>query len=290
MLAIGDSEILRVIETEQPEFEPTRFYPDCTWEMLEPHRGWLEPRFLDPATRKLVFAIQSYVVRTPQHTILIDSCVGEHKERSYSPDWHMRSGTRYLAGLAAAGIAPEEVDVVMCTHLHPDHVGWNTQLVDGRWVPTFARARYVFAATEYDFWRAKSAKDPRKYDDGAFADSVLPVVEAGRADIVADDHAVDDRLRIEPAPGHTPGHSCIRLASPGGEALFTGDMMHSVLQLTFPDLASAACFDKPLAAATRRAFLDSVCDRDVLVLPGHFPSPSAGRVVADGDTFAWRYA
>lgn len=286
---LGDVSVTRVLETEGPEFDPTAFYPDCNWAHLEPHRAWLEPRFLDPASRKLKLAIQSYIVRTPHHTVLVDSCVGEHKERRYSADWNMRSGTAYLANLAAAGFQPNDIDFVMCTHLHPDHVGWNTRMIDGRWVPTFPKAHYLFAHDEFTFWQAKSAKDPRKYDDGAFADSVLPIIEAGAEQIVDHDHAVDDALWIEPSPGHTPGHVSVRLGSDGADAVISGDLMHSVLQITFPDWSSGACFDKDLSRTTRRAFLDRYCESGTVVMPAHFPSPSFGHIDRDRDSYRWRY-
>jgi glyoxylase-like metal-dependent hydrolase (beta-lactamase superfamily II) len=286
---LGDLSITRVLETEGPEFDPTVFYPDCTWDHIEPHRAWLEPHFLDPTSRKLNLAIQSFVVSTPRHTILVDSCVGEHKERRYDPGWNLRTGTAYLANLAAAGFQPEDIDFVLCTHLHPDHVGWNTQLIDGNWIPTFPNARYLFAHDEYTFWQAKSAKDPRKYDDGAFADSVLPIVEAGRAQVVDHDHAVDDTVWIEPSPGHTPGHVSIRLASSGAEAVMSGDLMHTVLQIAFPDWSSGACFDKDLSRRTRRAFLDRYCESGTVVMPAHFPSPTFGHIERNEEAFGWRY-
>lgn len=286
-IVLGDVAVDRIVESDGPMFDPFRFYPDCTPEALDAHRDWLEPRFVDPATGWLNMVMQSFLVRTPHLTVLVDSCVGNHKERRVRPAWNMRDDGTWLANLAAAGVAPEDVDYVLCTHLHPDHVGWNTRLANGRWVPTFPNARYLFALEEYAFWEGKSAKDARKYDDGAFADSVLPVVEAGRHELVADDHALGDHIRLEPSPGHTPGHVSIRLASRGREAVLSGDLMHTVLQCVYPDWSSAACFDKAQSRATRRAFLERHCDTDALVVPAHFPAPTAGRVVRAGD--AWRF-
>ncbi len=287
--ALGDLAINRVIEVEGPELDPFTFFPDCTEAALAAHRDWLVPRFFDPIAKKLILAVQSYLVRSPQHTILIDTCIGEHKERGFSEAWHMRSNSAYLANLAAAGCAPEDIDFVLCTHLHPDHVGWNTRLIDGRWVPTFANAKYVFARDEWSFWQAKSAKDPRKYDDGAYADSVLPVVEANQAVIVDRDHALDDTVWLEPSPGHTPGHTSVRLSSGGQDAVMSGDLLHSILQCTFPDWSSFVCFNKDQARATRRAFLERYCETDVLVLPAHFPSPSLGHIIGASDSFGFRY-
>lgn len=287
---LGDISLARVLESEGPEFPPTYLLPDATAEKLSPHLNWLQPRVLDPATGKLVLAIQSYVVRTRHHNILIDTCVGEHKERTYDKSWNMRSGTRYLADLAALGLAPEDIDFVMCTHLHPDHVGWNTQLVDGRWVPTFPKARYVFSRVEWEFWQPKARRDNRKFGDGAIGDSVLPIVEAGRAVMVASDHSLDDEVWLEPSPGHTPGHVSVRLASRGEEAVMSGDLIHSPIQCAEPDWCSAACFDKEQARRTRRDFLEACVDSGRLVLTAHFPSPSIGWVERQGAAYRFRYA
>ena len=183
---VGGIEWHRIVESEEPDFEIFFLLPDATEETLAPHRDWLEPRFLDPASNKVVMAMQSYVLRTRHRTILVDSCVGNDKERRFHPPWARRSSSRYLDNLAAIGLAPEDIDFVMCTHLHADHVGWNTRLAGGRWVPTFANARYLFARTEYEHW-IEINKGGKKYSDGCIDDSVLPVVEAGQAELVADD-------------------------------------------------------------------------------------------------------
>ena len=153
-------------------------------------------------TDTLILCFQSYVVRTPHHTILIDSCIGNDKPRPLRPKWNMKTDDTYMSGLKAAGVSVEDIDFVMCTHLHVDHVGWNTRMEGGRWVPTFPKARYIFGKTEFDYWSEQNAKAQVP----PFGDSVLPVVEAKRADIVGDDFAVGDHLRILPTPGHTPGH------------------------------------------------------------------------------------
>ncbi|PPR18494.1 MAG: hypothetical protein CFH37_00454 [Alphaproteobacteria bacterium MarineAlpha9_Bin7] len=287
---IGNIEITRIIELEGPDFAPFEFFPDCTPEMLEPHLDWLQPRFLDPTNGKLVFAIQSYLLRTNHHTILIDSCVGEDKERARFPTWNLRKNTNYLAKLARAGTSPESIDYVLCTHLHADHVGWNTRLINGQWVPTFPNARYLFARDEQEFWQSKFAKDPHKYDDGCYQDSVLPVMDSGQALIVDQDHVLDDQIWLEPSPGHTPGHVSIRARSGDSEAVFSGDLMHSVLQCVYPELVSRACFDKPLARQTRLDFLERYCDRPVQVMTAHFPSPSSGHIHRHGgDGYRFEY-
>ena len=285
---VGGIEWRRIVESEEPDFDVHFLLPDATDEALAPHRAWLEPRFLDPATDKVVMAMQSYVLRTRRRTILVDTCVGNHKERRFHPPWAHRTQTRYLDNLAAIGLAPEDIDFVMCTHLHADHVGWNTRLLDGRWVPTFPNARYLFARTEYEHWIAVN-EGGKKYSDGCIDDSVLPVVEAGQAEVVADDYAFDDEISFALAPGHTPGHVAIALASQGARAVLSGDICHTPLQCREPGWSAVGCSDREQSAATRRAFLERHCDTDTLVMTAHFPSPSVGFVRARGDAFDWVY-
>ena len=287
---VGNIEISRIIETEGPDWAPLDFFPDCTQDMLRSQMSWLQPRFLDPASGKLIFTTQSYLLQTKHHNILIDACVGENKERAYSPSWHLRENTDYLEKLAATGLSTDSIDYVLCTHLHPDHVGWNTKLVDGRWIPTFKNAKYVFARTEYEFWKAKSAKHPTKYDDGCYQDSVLPVEEAGQAEVVANTHGLTDEIILEPSPGHTPGHTSIKIQSKGSHAIFSGDLIHSVLQCVYPELVSRACFDKELARQTRKTFLQAACESGTQVFTAHFPSPSAGHIKSAGDSYRFVYS
>ncbi len=245
--------------------------PGSTAEAIGRHRDWLQP-FWDDRTDDLGSRIGTYVVRTPRSTVLIDTGVGNDKPRDGAPLWHRRRGT-YLDDLAAAGVTPEQVDFVLCTHLHVDHVGWNTRLVNGRWVPTFPRARYVIAGEDWEFWRHEK--------DECIADSVVPVVEAGQAVLVQSDYAVDPWLGFEPSPGHTPGHVCVRLKTAAGEVVFCGDLMHRTVQVAEPQWSSRFCYDPGQAARTRRAFVERHADSGVLVLAAHFPRP--GYVVRAGD-------
>ena len=278
---LGDLEIHRVIEQEGPIFDPLDFFPALTAETLEANRAWLEPEAIDPATGKLRLCIQSYVVRTPHHTILVDSCVGNHKPRPGRPFWDMKSDDTWERNLAAAGVAVQDIDYVMCTHMHVDHVGWNTRLEDGRWVPTFPRARYVFAAAELAHWEAEHAKAPNP----VLEDSVLPIVAAGRAELVATDAALGDHVRLVPTPGHTPGHFAVEFGKGETVAVLTGDLIHSPLQARYPELSMRADTDQAQSAATRRRFLECHCDTGRLVCTAHFPSPSTGHVTRWGDGF-----
>jgi glyoxylase-like metal-dependent hydrolase (beta-lactamase superfamily II) len=187
-----------------------------------------------------------------------------------------------MKGLAAAGISLADIDVVMCTHLHVDHVGWNTRLENGRWVPTFPNARYVFAKSEFDHWTAQNAKA----EVPAFVDSVLPVVEANRAEIVANDFAIGDHARILPTPGHTPGHAAFTFGKTRDDAVFSGDLMHSPLQMRYPELSVKFDVDQAQSAVTRRSFLERYCDTETLCCTAHFPSPSTGRIRRWGNGFA----
>ena len=283
--AVGDLEIHRIVEQEEPSpsapYHPTNFFPGLAPEILEENRAWLEAAgAIDRAHGNILLCYQSYVVRTPHHTILIDGCIGNDKNLPMRPHWHGKRDTAWMDGLAAAGLSVEDIDFVMCTHLHIDHVGWNTRLENGRWVPTFPKARYLFSEREYAYWSERHAAEPLPY----MQDSVLPIVAANRADLVRSDHALDDHVHLEPAPGHTPDHFAVRLGR-AGEAVVTGDLIHSPLQARYPELSMRSDFDPAQAAATRRGFLERYCDTRTLVCTAHFPSPSAGHLTRWGDGF-----
>ena len=276
----GDVTIDSIFESGGPYRDPLEVYPDATPEIVDRHRSWMVPNLMVEETGFLILAFQSYLIRTPRCTILVDTCVGEDKNLPYRPSWNQRKWP-YMDNLRAAGVSPEEIDFVMCTHLHVDHVGWNTQLRDGRWVPTFPNARYLFGKTEYDYWKGAIAGQDWVRD--AFNESVLPIVEAGRADLVAGDHEIDTGLTLEPAPGHTPGGVILNLRSGGDNAVFTGDMMHHALQVPEPQLSTIFCSDPVQSAKTRTAFIESNADTGTLILPAHFPGESVGHIVSHGD-------
>jgi glyoxylase-like metal-dependent hydrolase (beta-lactamase superfamily II) len=231
---------------------------------------------------RLVF--RSHVLRTPRHVIVLDTCWGNDKERLLDPYAH-RLDTGYLDALAATGTGPEEVDYVFCTHLHQDHVGWNTRLVDGAWVPTFPNAVYLFARAEYDHW---SAVPPGSHGHDSFADSVLPVVRAGRHRLIEPGFAIDDGIHVESLPGHTPGHCGLHVTSGSQEAVFAGDLFHVPHQLARPGWSIISEHDAEVATATRRAFLKRYADTRVRVVPAHFNLPAGGYLETrpDGYDFA----
>ena len=227
------------------------------------------------------------MVKTGHHTILIDSCLGNDKERPTRPQFH-RLRTPYLADLAAAGVRPEQVDYVMCTHLHWDHVGWNTRLENGHWVPTFPNARYVMARREFDHWQGVQQRGEETPHRLAFEDSVLPVVRTGQSQLVDDDFALEDGLWFEAAPGHTPGNVVIHARSRDDRAVFLGDVLHHQLQLAKPEWSTAACTDRDLSRKTRIRLIEEHAEHGTRLLPAHFPAPTVGRIVRHAS--AYRYA
>ena len=279
--AVGDFTIHRVIEQETTFLPALDLFPSMTPDRLAENRPWMREAGALDAEDVLILCFQSYIVETPHHTILIDSCIGNQKPRP-RPKWNMKTDDTYMRALASAGFSVEDIDFVMCTHLHVDHVGWNTRLEGSHWVPTFPNARYVFAKAEFDYWTEQNAKAPVP----AFGDSVLPVVEARRAEIVRSDYAIGDHLLILPTPGHTPGHVAFTLGRGKDEAVFSGDLMHSPLQTRYPELSPKFDVDQAQAAATRRNFLDRYCDTDTLCCTAHFPSPSTGKIRRLGNGFS----
>jgi glyoxylase-like metal-dependent hydrolase (beta-lactamase superfamily II) len=278
----GDLTIQRIIEQETTFLPALEMLPTLTPELLAENRGWMQAAKALDANDVLVLCFQSYVVKTPHHTILIDSCIGNDKPRPNRPKWNMKSDDTYMRGLAAAGISIGDIDYVMCTHLHVDHVGWNTRLDNGRWVPTFPKAKYVFAKTEFDYWSETHAKTPVP----AIGDSVMPIVEAKRHEVVGDEHAIGDHVRILPTPGHTPGHSAFRLGRGKDDAVFSGDLVHSPIQALYPEMSMRFDVDPAAAAKTRRSFFERYCDTDTLCCTAHFPSPSVGRIKRKGNGFS----
>lgn len=275
---IGDVTITQVVEHTTASLGEY-LLPKATRELMQ-SIDWMAP-FID-ARGRLVLSIHALVIEAGEQTIVVDTCVGNDKERSY-PKWNLMQGD-FMERFAAAGFATEQVNTVLCTHMHVDHVGWNTRKVDDRWVPTFARADYLFAEDEWAYWQAE------EQDFGPVVeDSVTPIFEAGLARIVGQEHRVSESVYFEPTPGHTPGHISIRIASRGEHAVITGDMIHHPCQMKFPEWSTQADFDQAQACETRMHFLDRYADEPVLVLGTHFAGPAGGRVVRDGDVFRLDY-
>jgi len=217
-------------------------------------------------------------VETPTQRIVVDTGLGDDKQGRSVPAWNGRH-SRFPETMARAGFPPDSIDLVLCTHLHVDHVGWNTRLVDGGWVPTFPNARYLFGKTEYEHWR-KHSETPDQI--AVFTDSVQPIVDAGCADLVASDARLNDEISLIPTAGHSPGHVSVHIRSDGAEALLTGDVAHHPCQMAHLDWSSTADYDPIQSAATRRTLFSRFADRDVLVIGGHF---DAGHIRRDGEAF-----
>lgn len=282
-ITLKDIMIHSVVEQQAPFFDPLEFFPTLTKDVLEENRSWLHPTFIDPDTGRVVLCIQGFVIKTPHQNILIDSCVGNHKPRQARPFWNMMNSDRFEKNLGAIGLTVDDIDYVMCTHLHVDHVGWNTRLDNGRWVPTFPKAKYVMADRELAHWTQKEKADPASVP--WITDSVLPIVEAKRAQIVASDFVLNESVQFIPTPGHTIDHYSVLVGQPGQDALITGDMIHSPIQGKYPELGMRADYDSPQAGQTRRRVFDRFCDASTIMCITHFPSPSTGRVRRWGDGY-----
>ena len=275
-LTIGDITMHRIVEDVCPFVDFLTFFPDLPPEALAENEHWLAPLCYDPVSRKIVLTFQSYLLVTKHHKILVDTCVGNHKERPTRPMWHMQSSERYERNLAATGCSVEDIDFVCCTHLHGDHVGWNTRLDNGRWVPTFPNARYLFADRELDYWTQRSSAEPGLWP--WINDSVLPIVEAKRHQLVTSDHQISEAVRFIPTPGHTIDHFSVRVTAPNQDAIITGDMVHSPLQVRMPELGMMSDYDRALGGRTRRALFEEIAGTPTLLCAMHFPEPSIGRL------------
>jgi len=278
---VGDVRITRIFET-MDQTDCSFLLPDATNEMVKKH-DWLRPHFASPEGQIIVW-FQAFVVTFGKRRIMVDTCVGNDKIREF--ELFTKTRTAFLQDLASVGCPAETIDTVLCTHLHLDHVGWNTRLENGRWVPTFPNARYLFGRSEYEYWKSRLPENDIKVEH--IKDSVLPIVEAGLADFVEPDHRVAEEMWLEPTPGHTPGHVSVHIASRGRQAVISGDIFHHPFQLAEPDLPSAFCIDGQLACKTRRAFLARYEDRKALLVGTHFPDPTVGWIIRDARN--WRFS
>ena len=284
-IQIGAVTIASIIERDGPWRAPEAMFPAYTPEIGRPHLDALPPAVYDAATNRLVITYQTFVVRTPKHTILVDTCTGEGKGYPAPMDFPKQP---WLDGFAALGLRFTDIDYVFCTHLHIDHCGWNTRQVNGRWVPTFPNAKYVFHKREYAAWEAADARGENP-PGNVWRYNCRPIVDAGQALLVDDDFTLDDTVWLTPTPGHSPCHCCVNIRSGGQRAVVTGDMMHHALQCREPDWSTVFDWDAKEAAVSRRRFLGDVAGTGTIVLPVHFPAPTAGLIEADGTRFHYRF-
>lgn len=295
-LDFGDITIQRVIELDRWMFPAQSLIPAMTDEFVTQSKKWLDNRFIDEQTNQLVLHVHSYVVRTKNKIILVDTCNGNHKERpNLLP--HHQLNTNYIANLAAIGLRAEDIDLVMCTHLHPDHCGWNTLLADGRWVPTFPNARYLMSRLDLEFITSIKQSIP---SDGVmqdlvrmFDDSVLPVVQSGQAEFVETDHVVERELGagiwMEGTPGHTPGSFAVHVENRQGHAIMVGDTIHHPIQLAALDLDYIGDANAEESRSIRRRIVEQYADSSTYFLTGHFPTPTFGHVISQNNGFRFRW-
>ena len=276
---IGDVTITRVVELTSSTVG-NYILPQATEDRISAI-DWIGP-FVDD-DHQLVLSFHSLVIETEDQILIVDTCIGNDKERTY-PKWN-RMQSSYLQDLAAAGFETDNIETVLCTHMHVDHVGWNTRYLDGKWQATFPNARYLYAEDEWRHWQNENQAEYGPVID----DSVRPIFDAGLADLVSSDHRVTSDVRLESTPGHTPGHVSVHITSRGEEAVITGDMVHHPCQIAYPEWSTTADVDPDMAAVTRARFLDSYADRPVLVIGTHFAGPTAGKLVRDGDSYRLDY-
>jgi glyoxylase-like metal-dependent hydrolase (beta-lactamase superfamily II) len=282
---VGDVTITRIVEKDSLFPIEMLFENGSTEEMRR--IPWMRPHFMT-AEGDAVLSIHALIVETPDRRIVVDTCLGNDKQRPGQGNHMMQ--TDFLQRLEAAGFARDGIDHVLCTHMHVDHVGWNTMLVDGRWVPTFPKARYLFDRVEHAHMIAGMANRPlddvfedRQLD--SFVDSVQPIFDAGLADLVDTPYRLCDEVELIPSRGHSIGHVSVRVRSRGEEALITGDMTHHPCQLVHVDWSPGFEHDRAEGTRTRAALFADAADRGVLMIGTHWAGPTAGRLLRDGDVY-----
>ncbi|SPH20117.1 N-acyl homoserine lactonase [Ascidiaceihabitans donghaensis] len=274
---IGDIEIWRLLEINGPFLDPLKLFPNAGPD-VSARIEKLVPGAIDAETGAMILPVQGFLLKTPDHVVLVDGCVGNDKTAAL-PAWNKRQDGRFMAALTAAGVTPAQVDFVLCTHLHTDHVGWNTQLQDGRWVPTFPNAKYLMPSADEAVFRA-TASD-------TFTESVLPVIEAGQAELVQAGHTLGDYITLMPTPGHTPGHVSIGIKHGATQAVITGDALHTTAQCWHPEWHFSFDMDADLAETSRRQLLETASETHARIIGSHFKLPSIGHIGATGDGFFW---
>ncbi|MFL6797571.1 MAG: MBL fold metallo-hydrolase [Xanthobacteraceae bacterium] len=285
-LEIGDVTITSIIERDGPWRRPEDMFPAYEPEVGKRHLAALPPFVFDAATGRMVITYQTFVVRTPKRTILVDTCTGEDKGYPAPMDFPKQP---WVDGFRAAGLRFDDIDYVFCTHLHIDHTGWNTRLVDGRWVPTFPNAKYIFHKREYAAWEAATKAGNNPHGSNVWLFNCEPVVAAGQALLVDDDFELDDMIWLTPTPGHSPCHCCVNIRSRGQRAVIVGDLMHHALQCREPGWSTIFDWDRDEAARSRRRFLGEIAGTGAFVMPVHFPHPTVGWVEADTERFNYNF-
>ncbi len=280
---IGSIKITKLEEVFYPEFPG--LLPNVTPELVKQVK-WLSPHFVSPAGH-LSLSIHTLIVETPEAKLVVDTCIGN--DRNVEPyDVMSMMSTTYLDDMRALGYRPEDIDYVLCTHLHFDHVGWNTRLENGRWVPTFPKAKYLMSQRDLDLFGSVSEHEKDDFlqiQRRTYQDALLPILDAGLARPIEGPAKVCEGVCLVPSPGHSPGHCSVLLESNGEQALITGDFLHHPIQCWDPQLSSDADHDTPAAIVTRKRMFEEYADRPVLIIGTHFASPTAGHFVRDGEVY-----
>jgi glyoxylase-like metal-dependent hydrolase (beta-lactamase superfamily II) len=280
---IGKIKVTRIQELVFPEFSDV--IPAVTQELVKEIK-WLFPHFVT-ADGHLSLSIHSLIVETPTDRLVVDTCIGDGRDRMPMEGMHMLS-TNYMRDMQAEGYEPEDMDFVLCTHLHVDHVGWNTRLVDGKWMPTFPNAKYIMDKKDLDFWGSIDADtdiDFMQVQRQVFEDSLMPVINAGLAQPVDAPSIICEGVRLISTPGHTPGHVSVVLESEGQTGLITGDFIHHPIQFHDPALVSPFDVDNEMAIETRRRIFGEYADTPTLIIGTHFAGPTAGTLVTENGTY-----
>jgi len=286
MLKVGSATIETIVDVDPFALSMDLLFPGHSLEELKAHAAVLAPHHVDFTAGNILLAVQSHLVRINGRNVLVDTCVGEHKPRPRRPDWDQRTQSDYLQRLAAHGLRPEDIDVVLCTHLHADHVGWNTRLIDGRWVPTFPNARYLIGKREFEHWFEAERREPLQHNHGAFVDSVLPVADAGLVDLVDDGFELFQGASLQSLPGHTPGQMGLCLCHGTQKAFMCADAVHSIVQVFRPDWTTRFCTDVSTAIATRVSLFEEAAGTGTIVVSAHLRHFSGMRIKQAGATFA----
>jgi glyoxylase-like metal-dependent hydrolase (beta-lactamase superfamily II) len=285
VLKVGEATIARVEETNKPVYPLRDIFPQATDEVLARHKHWMVPHHYEAETGRIRLAVHSWLLQIGGRKILIDCCCGNGKKKPGRPFWE-NLNEPYLERLAAAGARPDEIDMVMCTHLHHDHVGWNTMQKDGKWVPTFPNARYVFSKPDVEYFARVDGSDEGPAELGTFRECVIPILDAGKADLIGGGpHRLNDFIEIDGAPGHSPGHVVFKLESKGQRAVFTGDVLHHLLQVYYPDWNFPKNSDAEQAKKSRRKVLDLISSTEAVMIPAHVGFPFAGRIEKTTDGY-----
>lgn len=287
---IGNVTIDRVEEQQLRQVPPEWLFPKFAEAGFEEARGRLTSADLEEGGQQLVLSIHTWVVRTPNHLILVDTGSGNDKERPRNPSFHHQA-IPFLERLAEAGVKPEEVDYVINTHLHVDHSGWNTVLRDGKWVPTFPNARYLFPRKEQQYWSSEAIRDDTAHTEFVYHDSILPIIEAGLVDYIEPEGgAFLDVFEFVPTPGHSTGHISIKINSAGEQAVIAGDLMHHPTQVYRPEWNTVFCEFAEDAIASRQKMLEFCAESGARYFSIHFPGSGCGHISRDGQGFSWKYA